>query len=169
MAKKKNYYKNFQSTRSFPPRFLVDVSVSLTILSSARAGNMTCSPILLVPSINVWHKVVTRLSCGRINVEQSSPHIHIKQCPKPFPVWSGSSSTITLEQYSNFFTVDHKEIFAVLSTFISMGSLLFMPGYCEKIDIWHLKRKDTMIQVKKKKKKRLLQLPVLGVSCVEGS
>lgn len=49
-----------------------------------------------------------------------------------------------------------------------MGSLLFMPGYCEKIDIWHLKRKDTMIQVKKKKK-RLLQLPVLGVSCVEGS
>lgn len=33
-----------------------------------------------------------------------------------------------------------------------MGSLLFMPGYCEKIDIWHLKRKDTMIQVKKKKK-----------------
>ena len=42
-----------------------------------------------------------------------------------------------------------------------------MPGYCEKIDIWHLKRKDSMIQVKKKKK-RLLQLPVLGVSCVEG-
>ena len=65
--------------------------------------------ILLVPSSNAWHKVVTQLSCGRINVEQSSPHIHIKQCPKPFPVWSNSSSTITLEQYSNFFTVGHKE------------------------------------------------------------
>ena len=65
--------------------------------------------ILLVPSSNAWHKVVTQLSCGRINVEQSSPHIHIKQCPKPFPVWSNSSSTITLEQYSNFFTVGHRE------------------------------------------------------------
>lgn len=24
-----------------------------------------------------------------------------------------------------------------------MGSIFFTPGYCEKIDIWHLKRKDS--------------------------
>ena len=50
-----------------------------------------------------------------------------------------------------------------------MGSLLFMPGYCEKIDIWHLKRKDTMIQVKKeKKKKKTFTTPSLGSELCRG-